>query len=170
MKGRKAIPNKIIKLRGGTEYTHRPERNEIDLPAKVPSCPSHLDSEGKKEWKKVVKLLEEMGVITEIDQTTLSIHCEAYSRWIQAKKKIQEDGMVYWRGRKEDKDGNVLNEGVASANPYIKILEEAEKQMIRVGSLFGLSPSSRASLSIGKEKPSKAKDKTDAFRRKKHNQ
>lgn len=156
MAGRKAIPNKIMELRGGTRHTHEKPRVEPDLPNKIPECPSHLNDKARAEWNRVVEILRGIGLITELDRATLAAHCEAYSRWAEAVTRVNEEGMVTIQG------------GIPKANPYIKICREAYDQMIKTGSLFGMSPSARASLSIANQTQSRATDKTELFRMMKH--
>lgn len=167
-KGRKPIPNKILELRGGSSHSHRPERKDPDLPAKVPSCPPHLDDDAKREWGRVVNVLKKIGLVTELDRGILAAYCEAYSRWVQATIKIREMGMIFVEGRQVDKEGKVIKPGIPKANPYIKIARDAYDQMVKTGSLFGMSPSSRASLSIQNQAASQATDKTELFRLMKH--
>ncbi len=157
MKGRKRIPNKIIEIRGGASHTHRKQKDGGQgLVPKIPSCPSHLDKEAKKEWKRVSKALYAIGLITELDRGLLAAYCEAYSRWVMATNSVNIDGMMIECG-----DGQKLN-------PCVKVAREAYDQMIKVGTLFGMSPSSRASLSIANQNTTQAADKTEMFRSLKH--
>lgn len=89
MKGRKKIPSKIIDLRGGTKHTHKkPRENEPKPPEKIPTCPAHLNNEAKKEWRRVSKILDNIGLITELDRATLAEYCESYGKWIDLKKEL----------------------------------------------------------------------------------
>lgn len=168
MKGRKATPNKILELRGGSAHSHRPERKEPDLKIKIPSCPPHLDDEAKAEWKRASRILKRIGLVTDLDRSTLAAYCEAYSRWVRATNKINEMGMIYAEGREVDEKGKVIKQGVPKANPYIKIARDAYDQMIKTATLFGMSPSARASLSIAGQTTTQAADKTELFRSLKH--
>ena len=142
-KGRKRIPSKILEITGGTLRTHRPApKNEPDPPAKMPPCPKHLDKEAKKEWKRSGKILQTIGLMTELDMMILAAYCEAYSRWTQATIKIQETGMVY-----QKKDGS------PGFNPYLRIARDAYDQMIKAGVQIGMSPSSRSGLKVETPKP-----------------
>lgn len=154
-KGRKSIPSKIIDLRGGSEHTHRPPRHqEPTPPEKMPPCPRHLDALARKEWRRAGRILQSIGLLTEIDMMIFAAYCDSYSRWIQATLKMQELGMVYKRA-----------DGSPGINPYVKIGREAYDQMIKAGVLLGLSPSSRASLKV--EKP-RQQSKAEAFRARKN--
>lgn len=212
MKGRKAIPNKIIELRGGTAHTHKKPRNgEASAPAKKPTCPAHLCNESKKEWRRVVKILDSIGLLTELDRSILAEYCEAYGKWVVLKseldmtKKIDADNGCILKGatrrveqyRSEskrwrnamDKNSKGLvykkENGEPAFSPYLRLEREAadklmkventikreirdtEDRLLKAGTLIGMSPSSRASLSIQKNN-SKATDKTELFRMMKH--
>lgn len=164
MKGRKAIPQKILDLRGGRTLTHRAARNEPNPSAKIPSCPSNLNKDAKKEWRRVVKILGDIGILTELDRSTLGAYCESYSRWVEASKKIQEMGLIYVEGQTQDKKGNIIKSGAPKINPYVRILKDAFDQMKSTGVLLGMSPSSRASLSISKPIISSAQTKSEEFK------
>jgi len=167
-KGRKATPNKILALKGGRSHTHRAPRKEISPPPEIPTCPKHLDKVAKKEWKRAVKLLAGVSVMTGLDRATLAAYCEAYSRWVNATIKVQEEGEIIYFGREFDDAGNITKQGFPKANPYVKIQKESLDQVIKIGKELAMSPSSRASLSISNQKPTKAADKNEAFRQTKY--
>ena len=154
-KGRKSIPSKIIDLRGGTDLTHRPPRNqEPTPPEKMPTCPRHLDSEARKEWRRAGKVLMSVGLLTELDRAVLAGYCQSWSEYVFATLQLQKLGTVY---KKED--------GTPGINPYAKIAAAAYDRWMKAGVLLGLSPSSRASLKV--EKP-KQQSKAEAFRARKN--
>ena len=97
-KGRKSIPSKILELRGGTAHTHRPPRDSEPEPEQtMPKCPKHLDKEARKEWKRTGKILENVGLMTELDMAVLAGYCDAYSQWAKATVEVQLKVMVYKR-------------------------------------------------------------------------
>lgn len=163
MKGRKATPSKLLLLKGGTAHSHRPPRRQEPQPQeKMPQCPSHLNKEAKKEWRRAGKILKSIGLLTQIDRMIFAAYCEAYSRWIEATLKVQEMGMVYVKGAVLDPDTGKMVGGEPRLNPYIRIAREAFDQMIRAGTQLGLSPSSRATLKVETPKPrSKAQEFRD---------
>ncbi len=151
MRGRKSISSKIIDITGGTARTHRPLRyQEPTPPEKMPTCPKHLNKVARKEWRRAGKILQKIGLLTEIDRMIFAAYCEAYARWIEATVKVQETGMVY---KKAD--------GTPGLNPYLRIAREAFDQMIKAGTQIGLSPSSRVNLKVTTQKP---KSKAEEFR------
>ena len=150
-KGRKNMPSKLLLLKGGTAHSHRPPRDqEPKPPEKMPTCPKHLNKVARKEWRRAGKILQKIGLLTEIDRMIFAAYCEAYARWIEATVKVQETGMVY---KKAD--------GTPGLNPYLRIAREAFDQMIKAGTQIGLSPSSRANLKVTTPKP---KSNAEEFR------
>ncbi len=142
MRGRKAIPSKIIDLLGGTRHTHRPPRDEEPCPPeKRPPCPKHLDKLARKEWNRAIGILEDIGLITELDMATLAGYCQAYSEWAAATMAVPDKGPVW-----------VDKQGIPHMNPWLRVAREAFDRMMKNAVLIGMSPSSRASLKVPKKR------------------
>ena len=142
-KGRKAIPSRVIQLRGGTAHTHKkPRDQEPQPPEKMPKCPKHLDKAARKEWRRAGKILLGIGLMTDLDMAVLAGYCDAFSQWGEATEKVHETGLVY---KKKD--------GTPALNPYLRVAREAYDRMMRAAVLLGLSPSSRVNLKVEKKKP-----------------
>lgn len=158
-KGRKRTPSKILELRGGTEHTHRPPRTgEPDPPVKIPRCPSHLDDIAKKEFRRVGKLLADVGIISELDMANLAAYAAAYSKWVQYSLEGEE---LRQRGIK-----NVIwdsNKNRFIYNPINRLWKEAYELMLKAGATMGLSCTSRAGLKVSDRNISKG----DKFRQRK---
>ena len=79
-RGRKPKPTAIKELEGNpgkrplNDAEPKPER-------KAPPCPKWLEPEAKKEWRRLSKQLEQIGVLTEVDQAAFASYCQAYARW-----------------------------------------------------------------------------------------
>ena len=149
MKGRKSIPSRIIQLRGGTAHTHKKPRDQEPQPEeKMPKCPKHLDDMARKEWRRAGKILQSIGLMTELDMAVLAGYCDAFSQWGEATEKVHETGLVY-----KKKDGS------PALNPYLKVAKEAYERMMRAAVLLGLSPSSRVNLKVENPKPASKAEK-----------
>jgi len=149
-KGRKSIPSKIIELRGGTEHTHKkPRSDEPTPPSKMPRCPAHLNKAAKIEWKRAGKILQDIGLMTDLDMAVFAGYCDAFAQWAEATEKVHETGLVY---KKTD--------GSPALNPYLRVAREAYERMMRAAVLLGLSPSSRVGLKVEKPRP---KSKAEQF-------
>ena len=75
-RGRKPTPTAIKELEGNpgkrkiNEAEPKPEK-------KAPPCPKWLEPEAKKEWRRLSKQLEQIGVLTEVDQAAFASYCQA---------------------------------------------------------------------------------------------
>ena len=154
MKGRKPKPTNIHVLEGGSKKTHRPLNDrEPKPPAAIPKCPKHLDKEARSEWNRMVKELEPVGLLTNLDKTVFAIYCESFSTWAQAAKKIQEMGMV-----------RITKNGFTEQNPYFPIANKAKEQMMKALIELGMTPSSRSRIKVDTPKPKKENGKDRFFK------
>ena len=66
MAGRKPKPTAVKKLEGNPGK--RKLNSKEPVPAKgIPACPDWLMPEAKKEWERLAELMNQMGVLTEVD-------------------------------------------------------------------------------------------------------
>jgi len=145
MRGRKPKPTHLKVLAGNPGK--RPLNENEPKPRPIaPKCPSWLDREAKKEWKRVAPALERLGLLTEVDGAALAAYCQAYGTWVAAQKKIneylKENGKLTYEYTNK---GGGTNEVPI---PEISIAEKALKQMKAFCTEFGLTPSSRGRLSL----------------------
>ena len=81
------------------------------------------------------KVLESMGLLTEMDMAAFAGYCQAYARWKEAEEFITQHGSIvktpsgYWQQVPQ----------VSIAQTYLKIMNRFAEQ-------FGLTPSSRSRI------------------------
>ena len=141
MPGRKPKPTALKVLEGN------PGKGEINrhepAPGKgMPKCPRWLLPEARKEWNRLAKKLNQMGVLTEIDQAAFAAYCQAWARWKEAQEAINECGAVY-----ETDTG-------FRKSPWVTIANDNQRLMIQAASEFGLTPSSRSRIVAGSDSKS----------------
>ena len=79
MAGRKPKPTAMKKLEGNPGK--RKLNTKESVPAKgMPACPDWLMPEAKKEWERLAKLMNQMGVLTEVDMAAFAAYCQSYAR------------------------------------------------------------------------------------------
>lgn len=134
MRGRKPKPTAVKVLEGN------PGKRELNpyepkVEKKAPRCPTWLDPEAKKEWRRTGKLLETMGILSEVDMAAFAGYCQAYARWKEAEEFISKHGTIvktpsgYWQQVPQ----------VSIAQTYLKIMNRFCEQ-------FGLTPSARSRI------------------------
>ena len=93
-KGRKPKPTALKMLEGNPGK--RPLNDKEPQPEKkAPRCPSWLAPEAKKEWKRMSKTLETIGVLTQVDMTAFAGYCQAYARWKEAEEFLSKHGTIF---------------------------------------------------------------------------
>lgn len=106
---------------------------------KLPRCPEWLEDDAKKEWKRLGKVLAEMGMLTEIDRAAFAGYCQAYARWKGAEEFITQHG-----------DMVRTPNGYLQQVPQVSIAQTNLKIMLKFCEQFGLTPSARSRM-IGEE-------------------
>jgi len=132
--GPKPTPTKLKKLRGNPG--RRPLPKNEPQPAKsekLPLAPRYLNKVAQKEWRRMVKELHPIGLLTNIDLTALGGYCACYADWIDAMGQVQEHGVVV-----------KAQSGFPVQSPYLTIANKAMVEMRKWLVEFGMTPSSRS--------------------------
>lgn len=141
-RGRKPTPSAIKELEGNPGK--RPlNENEPKPQKKAPSCPKWLEPEAKKEWRRLAKQMEQIGILTEVDMAAFAGYCQAYARWKEAEEFISQHGTIV----KTPSGYYQQVPQVSIAQTYLKIMNWFAEQ-------FGLTPASRSRIvaaDVGKD-------------------
>jgi P27 family predicted phage terminase small subunit len=134
MRGRKPKPNDIKAVAGNPGRRQLSDDEPVYIvPERVPYAPRNLTDEARQEWRRVAALLMRARVLTEADLTALTLYCDAYGRWIEARRKVTEAGPVL----------KSAATGALYDNPYVYHANRAHEQMLKLMVEFGMTPSSR---------------------------
>lgn len=123
----------------------RPQLHRDDEPTftpAAPTCPPSLKGEARKEWRRVVRQLLDLGTLSPLDRSTLAAHCLAWARLVEAERMIAETGGEVIRGPS----------GAPMQNPWRTVANQAAKQLHERTAELGLSPAARARLMPPKPK------------------
>ncbi len=101
----------------------------------VPRCPEHLDERARKEWRRLVPVLQRMGVLTEADGLALANLCQTYSTLIRAQEKLNESGILY-----QTPSGYVMQ------NPLLSVVNQRVDTITKLSREFGLTPAARTRI------------------------
>ena len=134
VRGRKPTPTAIKELEGNPGKRKLNDR-EPKPEKKAPPCPKWLEPEDKKEWRRLAKQMERIGILTEVDMAAFAGYCQAYARWKEAEEFISQHGTIvrtpsgYWQQVPQ----------VSIAQTYLKVMQKFAEQ-------FGLTPASRSRI------------------------
>ena len=143
-RGRKPKPTALKVLEGNPGG--RPlNPNEPSPGKKAPRCPGWLEDEAKKEWKRMGKILEQLGLLTEMDMAAFAGYCQAYARWKEAEEFITQHGTMVRTPN-----------GYLPLVPQVRIAPTNPKFMLKFCAPFGLTPSARSRIVGGDGAPDPA--------------
>ena len=154
MAGRKPKPTALKKLEGNPGK-RKLNTAEPEPASGRPAMPYYLTPRAKKEWKRIIPLLEEMGVLRITHGAALASYCMAFARWLEAEKQITARGIVVEEpvlGRVGTTDDLTVIAIRLKKNPACTAAMAYQKEMRLTLGLFGLDPSSVSRLHVdGKE-------------------
>ena len=136
MRGRRPKPTHL-KLLHGNPGKRRLNPHEPKPRDGIPTCPSHLSPSAKAEWKRLVHQLHDMNVLCTLDRSTLAGYCQAYGRWVEAERKLQETPAIL-----------KMPSGYLQQNPWLTIANKQLELMHRYATELGLSPAARSRVSV----------------------
>jgi P27 family predicted phage terminase small subunit len=110
-------------------------RHQLPAPARniLPSCPDHLVPAAAKEWRRVARVLHDMGVLTQIDRGALAAYCQAYGRWVEAEERLRETPMLL-----------KTPSGYVQQSPWLGIVHKQLEIMGRYMTELGMTPAARS--------------------------
>ncbi len=134
MRGRKPKPTNLKVMDG----TRRDRVNDSEPKSDGrPEMPTHLDAVARKEWNRIIPILERMRVLGEADGPMLAIYCQAHSDLVDAIKQLRKIGKVV-----------KTPTGAMKPNPYLHVAAVAKGEISKILIEFGCSPSSRSRLRV----------------------
>nr|DAT96168.1 MAG TPA: terminase small subunit [Caudoviricetes sp.] len=145
-RGRKPKPTALKMLEGNPGG--RPLNEAEPTPQKkAPRCPPWLEDEAKREWKRMAKVLEQMGLLTEMDMAAFAGYCQAYARWKEAEEFLTQHGSMVRTPN-----------GYLQQVPQVSIAQTNMKIMLKFCEQFGLTPSARSRIVGGEGAANPADD------------
>lgn len=96
------------------------------------SAPKWLADEGRVEWRRVVRWLDELGLATDFDRTLLAVYCQAYARLVQLEREVDLHGVTF-----------VTEKGYVCQRPEFTMAQRQAVLVKQLAAEFGMSPASR---------------------------
>jgi P27 family predicted phage terminase small subunit len=132
MRGRKPKPTKLKRL-AGNPGKRLLNKHEARIAPEIPTCPSHLLGEARREWKRITPELYSVGLLTLIDRAAIAGYCTAWARYVKAEKQLSKRGEV-----------EVGVNGTLKVSPWHTVAKNAKEEMRKYLVEFGMSPASRS--------------------------
>ena len=137
IRGRKPKPTAMKVFEGNPGK--RPLNDKEPKPPKgMPLCPAWLEGEAKKEWRRLSRIMSQMGILSLVDKAAFATYCQAYARYKEAEEYISKHGSTF-----------TTPSGYIQQVPQVSIAQTYSKIMIKIASEFGLTPASRSRIVAG---------------------
>jgi len=133
--GPRAKPTAIKKMTGVRKSRISENEPEPGIMVKLPKPPLYLTDEAKEQWHRVGNQLIENRIISEQDLTALEIYVDMYSRYVEASRLVQQEGMIIWDAK-----------GKPTMAPWLRAQMTLADSMRKWLSELGLTPSARTGV------------------------
>jgi P27 family predicted phage terminase small subunit len=139
-RGRQPKPS-VLRVLEGNPGKRKINKTEPRPPVCVPECPEWVSADARKYWGEVSEMLHNLGVLTSADIIALALLVDALAQYIGAKEDIAQRG-----------DTQVSESGYECPRPSVAIRNKSVETVVKILAHFGMTPSSRSSISIAKNK------------------
>lgn len=154
--GRRRLPANVHVLHGNPSKKSAASLldGELRPPVEVPSCPKHLGDEARKEWRRITRHLEDLGLISQIDRAALAGYCSTWADYVWAERRIAElngadprrPNVVAQAADKTGERGRIWDtpSGYKQISVPMQIRNRALEMMGKFLAEFGMSPAARS--------------------------
>ena len=115
--------------------------------------PRNLSPAARRHWKRLAVILRPLGLLTPADRDAFVSLVENLAIVDKGRAEVAKSGLV------------VAVRGKPCVNPFLRVVRDAENQLIRLFGEFGLSPASRTRLYSALAPPSPSVDNSDLSER-----
>jgi P27 family predicted phage terminase small subunit len=126
----------------------------VNPPVKAPPKPKDLVGAAAAEWRRIVPLLLELGLLTELDRAALTLYCIAWGDVVLLTHQLRVDkeaARAAGEPRSARATGGRCHRGIARESIHMRLLRDAEVRRDRALAHFGLSPAQRARVTVSRE-------------------
>jgi P27 family predicted phage terminase small subunit len=99
---------------------------------RVPTAPDYFSLEVQKLWMDTCTELKKTGYLMRVFIPQLESYCYAVQRRNEAIEMLNQQGLVITK--------MTTNASVQAVNPYLDVLERANKEIVKFGEKYGLTP------------------------------
>jgi P27 family predicted phage terminase small subunit len=147
--GRKPKPTQM-KVVQGTFRKDRANPCEPKPKKGMPPCPDFLEGMARKEYFRIGRKLERIGILTEVDDLALIGLCQSWAEYLESTEQVRKTGMLV-----------KAPSGYPILNPYVTLANQALKRVKAFLTEFGMTPSSRTRVVAGPAHDSAANEWKD---------
>jgi len=112
--------------------------------------PAGIGTAAKREWRRIVSILHEMGTLSTADRAILAAYCQTWQRWLECEACIEEHGATFQ-----------TPQGQLCPRPEVGMAVRHAAMLRRFASDLGLSPAARPR--VAEPAPTPTEDATESL-------
>ena len=145
--GRPPTPTQLKVVRN-TQRKDRANAKEPKPPTSHATnrAPAWISSSARPWWRRLRPLLTKMQVLTDADPTALGLLCDALAEYVAARDQLVKSGRTY---ETVSESGSLM----IRAHPAVAIQADAWRRAKLMLTEFGLTPASRAKVTVADAGP-----------------
>lgn len=116
-------------------------------------CPPWASASARERWDEIAEVLAGMQVSTQADRGAMVLLVDAVAQYVQARDQVDKEGIT-----------SVGSMGNIIVNPAVRVRDSAWARAMKAMEQFGMTPSSRASVTTSKKKEDKPDGKSRFFK------
>ena len=103
------------------------------------------DARAKKYWVDILKRMEDVQILDDLDSEVLGVYCVMLSRYDRALADIRKARTAFGKAEKKE-DSTAMELAICQLNGYEKTIQKLETTMLQYAEKLGLTPAGRARL------------------------
>jgi len=155
-----------LKLVEGTFRGDRINPDEPKYDTEIPDPPDILSADALIEWNRITPFLETMGLIAQVNLSTLAQYCQVYARWLVAERAIakpaKDGGGEVVKDVVFNKSGQQME--VLHKSPWVDISLKCVQECRRLANEFGMTPASAGKVNAKPKTPKEKKGQERFFK------
>ena len=135
-RGPKPKPTALRVIHGNPAKRPLPEGEPMPGIGLIPSAPEWLGKIGTAVWNEESPKLRAAGLLTSVDSRALSLYCEAWDDFFEARQHIEKNGSI------------AIGKNGPYQHPAVGMKNKAIQRIKQIGAEFGMTPSSRTGINL----------------------
>lgn len=132
----------VRKSKQAKALANNPGKRNLDVvkpPPGVPDMPPWLKAEASDEWKRIVPILDSMGVLSRLDRAVVADYCTVWAQLVRVETQLADaDALTDTRS---DSEGMVKN-------PLWSVANQLRQRFDKKCEMLGLAPGPRGRLDV----------------------
>jgi P27 family predicted phage terminase small subunit len=141
MVGRPRKPTQLHIIHGNPGKRPLPKNEPLPTRGR-PSRPGWLSPEAKREWRRVTRELEALGLLCKVDRALLVAYCETWAQYVAAIRSLRAAGSLTFQ----------TETGYIAPRPEFGIAMKASQRLMQLSARFGFTPADRSKLAAPESK------------------